>query len=165
MRIKSNGLSSKSTVTLCTQTIELTSLIKRYPSIAYFVYKIPPKHHVQRLFPICFFDCDVVRKLWTEVGDWLNSLGAIFPITKTNILFGIHNQTHLSVSNCVILYTKYYIWVTKHKNFLLTLVALKIYLHSKLTNLKNMYLYQDKIAKFDPRIPLFSNLENDREAN
>ena len=130
-----------------------------------FCLQDPTKTPFVELVSHLFFDCDVVRKLWTEVGDWLTSLGAIFPITKTNILFGIHDQTHFSVPNCVILYTKYYIWVTKYKNFLLNLVALKKYLHSKLTNLKNMYLYQDKIAKFDQWIPLFSNLENNREAN
>ena len=104
-----------------------------------------------------FYDFESVRKLW--IGDWLNSLGVIFPITKTNILSGIHDQTCLSVPNSVILYTKYYIWVTKQKEYFLNFLAYKKYLFSKLHNLKNMYLYQDRCAKFDQWIPVFRSLE------
>ena len=105
-----------------------------------------------------FVDCEKVKELWTLVGDWLRLLGTEIPISKNALLFGIHDQDHYSVPNYVILYCKYYIWVTKKKQFILNLHAFKKYLFSKLDDLKNAYLYEKNSSCFDKWILIYNDL-------
>ena len=108
-----------------------------------------------------FYDCHLVQYLWTEVGDWFGSLAIDLPLSRTNVLFGIQNQLITSVPNYVILYVKYYIWITKQKQHHLSMVALKNFFRAKLNDLKNVYLYQDRVVMFDQWINVYENLLDD----
>ena len=107
------------------------------------------------------YDCHLVQNLWTEVGDWFGSLAIDLPLSRTNVLFGIQNQLISSVPNSVILYVKYYIWITKQKQYSLSIVALKNFFRTKLNDLKNVYLYQDRVVMFDQWINVYENLSDD----
>ena len=106
-----------------------------------------------------FVRCEKVNDLWTNVGNWLGSLGLHFTFDRKILLFGDHSQPFTSVSNYIILSVKYYIWVTRIKNQNINLLAYKKYLYYKLKELKNVYRYEKKEYKFNQWLSIFSSLE------
>ena len=115
----------------------------------------PQIEHVSHLF----VSCPTIQKLWYDIVDWLNSIDVGVPTDKKNLLFGVHTEQFDSVSNYVILCTKYYIWVTKQKQQSPTFVAFKKYFFTKLEDLKNAYTFLEKNDKFNHWNNIYSNLE------
>ena len=96
-----------------------------------------------------FWDCDFVLKLWQEIKTWLGTLGTNLPLSRTSLLFGIHDQKSSSVENYIILVAKHFIWKTKFTSKDLSLGLFQKYLKSKLEDIKNALIVSDKEKKFD----------------
>ena len=91
-----------------------------------------------------FEKCDIVKGLWSEVVNWLDTLNVELPSDKKIVLFGIVDQPVSSVSNYVILTIKYYIWVSRLNNHALNVTGYKKFLYFKLEELKNAYIYEKR---------------------
>ena len=88
-------------------------------------------------------------KLWQEIKTWLGTLGTNLPLSRTSLLFGIHDQKSSSVENYIILVAKHFIWKTKFTSKDLSLGLFQKYLKSKLEDIKNALIVSDKEKKFD----------------
>ena len=97
-----------------------------------------------------FFECDFVLNLWQQVRSWLGSLEISLELNRTKLLFGLHNESSLSVGNFVILTVKYYIWRTKFQNRALSLIDYQQYLENKLEDHKNACFLVGEENKFEP---------------
>ena len=105
-----------------------------------------------------FFSCGIVQMFWKSVGSWLASLDIAFPFDQLTLLFGCHNQSSFSVINYVILSAKYYIWVSKLKKQLIDLRAFKKVFLFQLEGLKNAYIHEGNLHKFNQWQLIFDNL-------
>ena len=74
------------------------------------------------------------------------------------LLFGKVDQSSSSVENVVILTTKYYIWLTRCQNAEINFTAYKKFLKSKLEDLKNACLIEDKIRNLDQWLNIYDCL-------
>ena len=81
----------------------------------------------------------------------------IYPDRKV-LLFGIVDQSSSSVENFVILTTKYYIWITRCQNGDLNCIAYKKFLKSKLEDLKNACIFEDKSCNFEKWLTVYDSL-------
>ena len=125
-----------------------------------FCMQLDPQNPDIELISHLFFRCPSVNKLWTEVSEWLSSLGVIIPLDIRSLLFGILDQPSLSVPNSVILYTKYYIWCIKQSNGKLNLAGFQKQLKYKLQGLRNAYLLLDNVENFNPWLTIFNFLSD-----
>ena len=105
-----------------------------------------------------FHDCRMVQKLWREVGTWFVNFNFQISADKRVLLFGKLDQPSSSVENVAILTTKYYIWLTRCQNSELNFTAYKKFLKSKLEDLKNACLIEDKNCKFDQWLDIYDCL-------
>ena len=105
-----------------------------------------------------FVHCNPVKNLWQEVAAWLSSLDVSLSLNKKILIFGQPTQPSDSVSNYVILHVKYFIWISKQKEQIINVTAFKKYLYHKLFELKNVYLYQDRMLKFNQWNDIFNDL-------
>ena len=105
-----------------------------------------------------FYDCMNVRSFLDDTKAWLSTINVILPIDKISFLFGLHSEQSGSLSNQLILYTKYFIWKTKQQEGALSLVALKKFLKYKLDDLRESYKYMGKLDMFDMWQMLYDNV-------
>ena len=99
-----------------------------------------------------------VRSFLDDTKAWLSTVNVILPIDKISFLFGLHSEQSGSLSNQLILYTKYFIWKTKQQEGALSLVALKKFLKYKLDDLRESYKYMGKLDMFDMWQMLYDNV-------
>ena len=105
-----------------------------------------------------FYDCDISLNLWNDIKNWLRDQDIDIPLNRKTILFGIHEQSINSVPNYIILCVKYFIWKSKFKSQELFLRPFQQFLLSKLDDLKNAYLYEEKGQKFEPWTTIYDDL-------
>ena len=105
-----------------------------------------------------FHDCRLVQKLWREIGTWLMGFDLQISVDKKVLLFGKIDQSSSSIENVLILTTKYYIWITRCQNAELNFIAYKRFLKSKLEDLKNACLMEDKNSSFDQWLSIYDCL-------
>ena len=95
-----------------------------------------------------FFECDFVLQLWQDVHGWLATFNINLPLNRTQLLFGIHEQSSNSVENFIIFFTKYYIWKTKFTTKTLLIDSFKHFLKYKLDDLKDACVFENREDKF-----------------
>ena len=105
-----------------------------------------------------FKDCVIVNGLWVAIGNWLNSLNIQFVYDIRSILFGCHEQPVTSIQNYIILTAKYFVWISKHRNCNLNLIAYQNFLRLKLEDLKNVYIYEKKESNFNQWIDIYDSV-------
>ena len=76
------------------------------------------------------------------------------------LLFGHQEQSCNSALNYIILCVKYFIWKTKIQIQPLSFLALQRFLKNKIQDLKDAFLYEDKLYKFEPFLILYNNLSS-----
>ena len=88
--------------------------------------------HVENPYTL-FYQCPHTQAFWSEVKNFLSNFQIELPVSRLQILFGIHDQPYDSVENSVILLGKRFIWASKHKkqlpNFSYFKKSLKDYLY------------------------------------
>ena len=104
------------------------------------------------------WECVQARDLWQNIQDLLNTLGINVEFTLKLVLFGFHLEDMESLKNTVVLFTKGFIWKTKHEKAPLIFTSWKKYLKLKLEDLKAAYEYLDKLHKFDQWSNIFALL-------
>ena len=106
-----------------------------------------------------FYFCEDVLKLWRDIKAWLSSLNVDFLIETKTIIFGILNESSDSVRNELILYGKYYVWISKHaENCNLNLQLFQKFLFHKLECKKDALSYCGLGKKFDQWTNIFEFL-------
>ena len=80
------------------------------------------------------------------------------PLDRKILLFGILEENSNSVLNYLILCVKYYIWKTKLQFQQLSFLALQRFFKNKLEDLRNAYLYEDKVYKFEPFTVVYNSV-------
>ena len=108
-----------------------------------------------------FYSCNFVLRLWTEVKGWLRTFNINIPLNKNIMLFGFHNQLSNSVPIFILLCVKYFIWKSKFQTQELSFSSFNIFLKSKIEDVKNACLYEEKELKFEPCVQMYNclNLE------
>ena len=171
------------------KTYNLTSNIKYENKIKYLQYQINRnslftnykvnkfKRHISPFCSFCiqaqnpvtpcelvshiFYDCDYVLNLWQEIINWLKTLNINIPLDRKALLFGLSDQASTSVQNYLILYTKYFIWVTKFQTKQLGFDSFRTFLKNKLEDLKRAYYYENKERCFEPWLLIYECLVSD----
>ena len=82
------------------------------------------------------------------------------PLDRKILLFGYQEQNCNSPLNYIILCVKYFIWKTKLQIQQLSFLALQRFLKNKIQDLKDAFLYEDKVYKFEPFLVLYNNLSS-----
>ena len=100
----------------------------------------------------------MVRLQRQNIQDFLNISGIYIEFTLKVVLFGFHQESMDSLKNTAILFTKGFIWKTKHEGVPLFFTSWKKYLKFKLEDLKAAYEYLDELHKFDQWSNLFALL-------
>ena len=80
--------------------------------------------HVENSLTL-FHSCNFSQKFWAEVKYYLLDFTHTLPLSRLQILFGIHDESFDSISNTAILLGKRVIWASKHKKILPTLQHFK----------------------------------------
>ena len=93
-----------------------------------------------------------------EIITFINATGIEFYPTKTDFLFGKAKAQIYSPKNFIPLVLKKYIWRSKFKTTILTLVGFKALLKSYLCDLKYLYEYKNIVVQFDEWNTLFELL-------
>ena len=114
----------------------------------------PPSELISHLF----FDCSQVLNIWIEVKNWLRTININLPLDRNILLFGYLEENSNSVSNYLILCVKYYIWKTKLQFQQLSFLALQNFFKNKMDDLRNAFLYEDKLYKFEPFVVVYNSL-------
>ena len=109
---------------------------------------------------VIFIECDFVLKLWQDVRGWLASFNINLPLNRTQLLFGIHEQSSNSVENFIIFFTKYYIWKTKFTTKTLLVDSFKHFLKYKLDDLKDACVFENREDKFRMWKKIYDELLN-----
>ena len=97
--------------------------------------------------------------MWQQVKGWLGSLDINLDLNRTKLIFGINNESSLSIKNYIILTVKYFIWKTKFLNISLELEDYKHYLKNKLEDKKNACFIQGRESDFEPWLVIYDNIE------
>ena len=116
----------------------------------------PPSELVSHLF----FSCQQVNDMWVEVRNWLRIININLPLDRKVLLFGYQEQNSNSLLNYIILCVKYYIWRTKLQVQQLSFTALQRFIKNKIDELKDAFLYEDKVCKFEPFLVLYNSLSS-----
>ena len=87
-----------------------------------------------------FYSCEKVSLLWNSVSAWLNTHNIELPVDQNQILFGIQREQCNSVSNELIRYVKYFIWISKFDGKVMTLSLLQKFLRNMLQAKKDAFL-------------------------
>ena len=110
--------------------------------------------NISHLFWFCF----KVQAFIDTVSDFISSTGLNFTPTKNQFLFGIHNEAFHSPKNYLMLIMKKYIWLTKFKTAVLTLVGFKSLLKSYLNELKHIFVIKNLPETFNEWNTLYNLL-------
>ena len=107
-----------------------------------------------------FYDCNIVLNFWQKLRDWLETLQSpiVFPHSKKAVLFGINDQPYDSVLNFIILCSKYYIWKTRLQSNPPYLNLFKIFLKSKLNDLRGALNWMGKENEFEKWLNIYQTL-------
>ena len=87
-------------------------------------------------------------------------MNIILPLDRKILLFGFQEEQSNSPMNYIILCVKYFIWKTKLQNCQLSFIALQRFIKNKVEDLKNAFLYEDKMYKFDPFLVVYNSLSS-----
>ena len=95
------------------------------------------------------WQCVQARELWDNIQNFLNILDIHQVFTLKQVLFGFLDEEMDSIKNTIILFTKGYIWKTKHEQSPLLFTSWKKYLKVKLEDLRAAYEYLNELLSFD----------------
>ena len=95
-----------------------------------------------------FWTCSKVSEFLEEVFTFISTTGIVFAPTKSQFLFGFHDENFFSPKNFISMISKKYIWLTKFKTANLSLVGFKGLLKSYVTDLKNVFELKSKPELF-----------------
>ena len=109
------------------------------------------------------YSCEPVRAFWNNIQTWWKaSFDFNINLSILEILFGIPNENEehiLDIYNLVILYAKYYIYVSKKKEKKLDLYDYLLDLKNEMHLKKTFYTECNKIQQFDKKWgELYDNL-------
>ena len=95
------------------------------------------------------WQCVQARELWDSIQNFINIQGIYHVFTLKEVLFGFLEEEMSSIKNTLIVFTKGYIWKTKHENSPLLFTSWKKYLKIKLEDLRAAFEYLNELQSFD----------------
>ena len=128
-------------------------------------------HFIRNVSPLCqycnnfdekishlYWGCVYVHDFLNETFLYIRSTGMDYAPTKTEFLFGNLNETFNHPKNYISLLIKKYIWATKFKSAILSIVGIKNFIKSCLRELKMIFVIKEKADLFNEWIILYSDL-------
>ena len=105
-------------------------------------------HHAETPLTL-FTQCPLVQVFWAELKDYLAYFSITLPITRLQVLFGIHSETFDSIKNITILIGKRVIWVSKFKKIAPSINSFKKYLKDYLIVLSYCHSIKNTSSVFE----------------